>query len=113
MRLTAALSVLFLLSACGPTSVPAAQNLATEATCDWYEKCDEIGADKTYQDRQECEVASRNAFQDVLWPEGQCMKIDQEAFDTCLDRIRGTTCGNPLDFLTTLSICSANNVCTE
>ena len=118
MRISSSLSLLSLLAllpACGPTTREDAQGLATEAACDYYEDCEEIGSgnDKSYEDRKECEVKSRDFFQGA-WTSNNCPFINKKGLETCLERIRTTSCSSTADFFNTAFIvCSAGSVCQD
>lgn len=109
------LSLLLLLSACGPTTREDAQHQATEATCDYYAGCNQIGSDdgKQYQDRSECEVKIRDFFQSA-WTADNCPAINDKGLDTCVKRIGSTSCSSVTDFLNTaFLICGASSVCQD
>jgi hypothetical protein len=97
---------------CGPPSQPQARDAATAKSCDWYARCDEIGAGKQYETRDACEIEVRN-FWNNTWALADCdSKIDSEALDICLKSIEITQCGNGLDFLNTiLNKCGKASVC--
>ncbi|HEX8820962.1 MAG TPA: DUF6184 family natural product biosynthesis lipoprotein [Archangium sp.] len=109
------LSLLLLLPACGPTTREDAQGEATEAACDYYEECEEIGSGegREFQDRNECEVKSRDFFQ-ARWTADNCPAINEKGLETCLERIRITSCSSGTDFFnTTFIICGAGSVCQD
>ena len=109
------LSLFLLLPACGPTTRTDAQRQATQAACDYYAACEEIGSgtDQEFQDRTECEVKARDFFQGA-WTEDNCPAINETALKTCLERIRTTSCTSGSDFLNTaFFICSAGEVCQD
>lgn len=107
------LSLLLVLPACGPTSREDAQDKATDAACDYYEDCDKIGSGKDFQDRKECEVKVRDFFQSA-WTANNCPAINEKGLDTCLDRIRSTSCSSGTDFFNTAFIvCGAGSVCQD
>jgi len=109
------LSLLVILPACGPTTREDAHNLATRAACDYYEDCEEIGSGegKEFQDRKECEVKSRDFFQGA-WRANNCAAINEKGLETCLERIRTTSCTSGTDFFnTTFIICGAGAVCQD
>jgi Family of unknown function (DUF6184) len=118
MRLSSTLSVLSLLlvlPACGPTSREDAQREATRAACDYYAGCEEIGSDEDqeFQDRNECEVKTRDFFQ-AAWTANNCSAINEKGLDTCLERIRTTSCTSGADFFNTVFlVCGSGSVCQE
>ncbi|MFL5353246.1 DUF6184 family natural product biosynthesis lipoprotein [Archangium sp.] len=118
MRISSALSplsLLLLVTACGPTSLEDAQRQATDAACDYYEECEEIGSGEgqQFQDRDECEVKSRDFFQ-AAWTANNCPAINEKGLDTCLERIRTTSCTSGSDFFNTVFIvCGTGSVCQD
>lgn len=118
MRLSSPLSLLSLLllvSACGPTTREDAQSQATRAACDYYADCEEIGSGEgtQFQDRNECEVKIRDFFQ-TTWTANNCPAINETGLETCLKRIPITSCSSATDFLNTaLLVCGAGSVCQD
>ncbi|AKJ07108.1 hypothetical protein ATI61_11170 [Archangium gephyra] len=109
------LSLLLVLPACGPTSRADAQGEATRAACDYYAGCEEIGSDEDqeFQDRAECEVKTRDFFQGA-WTANNCAAIDEKGLDTCLERIRTTSCSSGADFFNTVVfVCGSGSVCQD
>lgn len=109
------LSLLLVLPACGPTSRADAQAQATRAACDYYEGCEEIGSGEgmQFEDRAECEVKSRDFFQS-MWTADNCPAINEKGLETCLARIRTTSCTSSTDFFNTaFFVCGAGSVCQE
>lgn len=87
----------------GAPSRTAARDAATRASCDWYAMCGEIGAGKTFETRDSCEVQVRSSW-DQAWPAADCDgKINGDQLDVCLSAIKITECGNGLDVLNTLA----------
>ena len=96
----------------GNPSRTSARDQATSTSCDWYDKCGQIGAGKTFADRDSCDVQVR-AFWENAWPTADCDgKISGDQLDVCLSAIRITECGNGLDVLNTLgNKCPKAKVC--
>ncbi|OJT26984.1 hypothetical protein BO221_02985 [Archangium sp. Cb G35] len=118
MRISSSLSLLSLIAllpACGPTSREDAQGQATWAACDYYAGCEKIGSGdgKEFEDRKECEVDMRDFFQGA-WTANNCPAINEKGLDTCLERIRSTSCSSTTDFLNTaFLVCGSGSVCQE
>jgi hypothetical protein len=86
-----------------------ARDQATTATCTRYNMCSMFPS-AAYPSMDACEIAWR-ANWDKAWPASECEgKIDQAAFELCLNAISATAC-NVFDFFSTLGKCSAANVC--
>ena len=85
-----------------------ARDRATATSCDWFQMCGEIGAGKTYDTRDTCDVQVRAKW-DTAWPVASCDgKISENQLEICLAAISSTICGNGLDELNTLA-----NKCPE
>jgi hypothetical protein len=99
------------LFACSKSLEGARSDAASEA-CDLAERCGSIGTGKEFVTRSEC-ITKREASLVDLWPAAECDgKIDSDAFDFCITAIKGTQCGNGLDFLnTTFNKCGKAQVC--
>ena len=105
---------LALATGCGSDHSQAnARDAVTDASCDWYMRCGEIGPGKTHENRDSCEVQVR-ANWDTAWPVAACDgKINSEQLDICLDAIALTECGNGLDVLNTLANkCPQAKICS-
>jgi hypothetical protein len=102
------------LGSCGgvktaPTRAEAREK-ATKATCDRYTKCGAIGPGLSYDNRESCEIAWESIWESA-WPIADCEgRIDNDAFNVCINRINSTMC-EVLDVFTTLDICAKKNVC--
>ena len=94
-------------------SQASARDAVTDASCDWYMRCGEIGPGKTHANRDSCEVQARASW-DTAWPVEACDgKINNEQLDICLDAIALTECGNGLDVLNTLANkCPQAKICS-
>jgi hypothetical protein len=106
------MSAVALLSSCGNFSQATARDLATTHSCDWYAKCGEIGAGKTFETRDSCEVNVRVVW-NATWPLDACDgKIPSKELDSCLNAIDNTQCANGLDLFNTLfNKCAQAQVC--
>ncbi|HEY8924197.1 MAG TPA: DUF6184 family natural product biosynthesis lipoprotein, partial [Polyangia bacterium] len=60
---------------CGDSSPTQSQarDQATTYACDYYQRCQMIGAGQTYTSRDDCETRVRSTFQ-TLWPPEECSK---------------------------------------
>jgi hypothetical protein len=98
------------LSSCSSgISRESARDQATTATCTRYNACSMFPS-AAYPSMEACEIDWR-ANWEKAWPASTCEgKIDQAAFELCLNAISSTGC-NLVDLLSTLGKCSAANVC--
>jgi hypothetical protein len=101
------------IAGCGSSSSQAAaRDRATTQSCDWYQMCGDIGAGKTFDTLDSCEVQVR-AHWDSTWPAASCDgKINEANLEVCLAAIYSTGCTNGLDILDTLAVkCAEAKVC--
>jgi hypothetical protein len=112
MRLRGLLFALVLAGCGGPLSQPAARDLAASRSCEWFNKCGEVGSGKTYASMDSCVVEQRSDW-NGYWPLAQCDgKILPADLDVCLKAIDSTICNNGFDRLNTLfNKCSKTQVC--
>lgn len=89
-----------------------AREEATKHSCDWYQKCGEIGTGKTYVSLDDC-TTTQAAFWNDQWKAGDCdNRITPAALNSCLAFIDNGTCGDYFQHLVTvLSQCSEKRVC--
>lgn len=106
-------AALLVLVACGGDSRQSARDTATEKTCDYYARCNEIGTGKTYTSRDNCIVKVQATFE-TAWPPDVCDgHVDQSALDLCYNAIDTAQCGSGGDVLHVLDKCQRANVCTK
>ncbi|HLT30161.1 MAG TPA: DUF6184 family natural product biosynthesis lipoprotein [Myxococcaceae bacterium] len=114
MRSLLLIPVLLSLTACGNTlSRTDAINEAAHAACDFYARCDQIGAEQNdaYPNRDECVTEWRSTFQS-LWTFDACEdNINPDGFDACITRLEIMQCSNVLDLISALGSCTQGNVC--
>jgi hypothetical protein len=113
-RLTLSLLLPLMAAGCGgvTSSQQVARDKATDATCDRYQECNQIGPGLMYTNRSLCEGDVRAGWENG-WPAAECDgKINQAQLEVCLSRIRATECNNGLDVLATLAIsCPKEKIC--
>ena len=104
--------ILALTGCGGPLSQPAARDAAASHSCDWFNKCGEIGSGKSYATRDACDVNQRSDW-NSRWTLAKCDgKVLPSDLDLCLKGIDSTVCGNAFDlFNTVFNKCSQTNVC--
>jgi hypothetical protein len=96
------------LFGCG---VGGARDAAAVHSCDFSNRCGDIGSGKGYANYDECMTKQRSAWLNA-WPTSSCEgHINGSALDLCLKAIDNTQCNNFLDQLATYSKCSGNDVC--
>lgn len=113
-RIAAVVTTLVLVAGCGGNySQAEARDQATKATCDWYDRCGEIGSGMTYATRDDCEVDNRARW-NSYWPYEDCNnRIPPEELDQCTAAIKATECGNGWDIANTfLNKCPPADVCS-
>ena len=113
-RALTSLFTLALLAGCGGGNLDQqdAREQATEHTCDRAAKCGQVGAGKTYVDRDDCEVKVA-AFWNSRWSKEACDgNVRRDDLDLCLGAIDVTLCGDGLgEALTVTGQCKQDLVC--
>jgi len=102
------------LAACGtPTRTQARDEMANK-TCDYYERCDQIGKGLTFADRDACMIDQRGIWDD-LWSIGKCEdRINDDGLRNCHARVEIAACDGfqgALDLAQVFLACSSDNVC--
>jgi hypothetical protein len=107
-RLLVSIGFFLAASACG---LPGAREQAAVRSCDFYERCGNIGSGKTYATRDECMTKQRANWVDT-WPTDRCDgKLNGANLEVCLSAISATQCDNFIDLLATASKCGRDKVC--
>lgn len=109
--------ILFLLAGCGEPDRADYRDSAADEVCSEAERCETLDDlfTESYASHSECVVEEKSRFND-MWPADECDngRIDEEAFESCMDRARPAACdGNWTDYLSALDACSADEVCTN
>ncbi|HEY6880673.1 MAG TPA: DUF6184 family natural product biosynthesis lipoprotein [Polyangiales bacterium] len=82
-----------------------------KARCEREQRCDNIGAGKTYASVGACEAKIDNEWAADLnkyeCPHG----IVESELEQCLAGVRGEECGNPFDTLSRIAQCDADDIC--
>ncbi len=86
----------------------------TNATCDRYNACGDIGPGKTYTDSNDCQTQVK-AFWNNQWPVAQCDgHINGDQLTVCTDAVSSTDCSNFIDQLNTVyDKCAESDVCSS
>ncbi|MFO0594747.1 MAG: DUF6184 family natural product biosynthesis lipoprotein [Myxococcaceae bacterium] len=93
-------------------SVEGARETGAQRSCQFEDKCGNIGSGKRYANFGECMTDKRADYQS-LWPSDRCQgRIDAQNFDTCMKAVDNTRCNDLLDAINTVSKCSSSSVCT-
>ncbi|AUX23799.1 uncharacterized protein SOCEGT47_043290 [Sorangium cellulosum] len=96
-----------------PVPVGSAVDSIVAARCDREARCNNIGADREYANRDACDSSVRSEWRDEL-TFGECPGgIDAKELNECLEAIRDEECGSPLDTLGRLAACRASDLCRE
>jgi hypothetical protein len=85
----------------------------TNARCDRETRCNNVGVNRTYENRAQC-VASfdKDGYTDL--DEDHCpLGIDQDRLGGCLSVIRAEACGTTLSRLDDLDACADRNLCVR
>ena len=94
-----------------PSTQPTARDAATSAACNYYARCMEIGAGKTFASADDCLTQVKANFQN-RWPPDQCTTISSAGINNCITAINIASCGNLQDIADVLlNKCTQANVC--
>jgi hypothetical protein len=123
---------LIAISACGrdarePQMQPAAQvapahsakdavDAIASARCDREQRCNNIGPDADYQNREHCMNVARADASDTLSDDDCKRGIKPEDLNECLSDLRGRSCsavGAAFDKLSTMMSCRAAELCMD
>jgi outer membrane murein-binding lipoprotein Lpp len=121
-RMTVAAGVLGALIVAGCSSSTSSSGASTQASardeaagtaCQQFAHCDQIGAGKTYDSANQCDVQQRS-FWDTQWPVATCDgKIDATEYQKCLTTISTASCGSAIDLANVVLVkCSSGTVCS-
>jgi hypothetical protein len=103
-----------LATSCGePSRERNVQRIASTA-CDRFDECGNLD-DYDYSSYDECLSDMESSFYDS-WPEDECSdgQINMDRYRDCLDRADSFACdANFFDFLSFVSECNAEKVCTD
>jgi|SRR5580658_7721787 hypothetical protein len=81
------------------------------ARCDREQRCDNVGAGKTFSNREACLNDIRSKGDNDLTTSACPGGIDTTRLQTCLDAVRTERCDNPLDAVGRLSACRTDSLC--
>jgi hypothetical protein len=82
----------------------------TSARCDREQRCGNVGAGKTYDDRNACEnKVGQNTQSDLRASE--CAGVVPKELDECIDEVTNQACNNPIDAVTRLAACTRSQLC--
>jgi Family of unknown function (DUF6184) len=98
----------------GPEShLKAATNDIVSARCNREERCNNIGADKTYESREACTTKLHGSTESDLNLKDCSRGVDHVKLDECLAKIKGEDCGNPIDTLGRVAACRTGALCID
>jgi Family of unknown function (DUF6184) len=94
-----------------PVPVGSAVDSIVQARCDREARCNNIGTDREYTNRDACLSEVRADWRDDLnftdCPGG----VDSKELNECMEEIRAESCGNPFDTLGRLVACRSSDLC--
>ena len=97
-----------------PTPANATRSAADSiamARCQREQACDNVGADKKYVSAGDCLTRIRNDWKEDLNARECPGGINQHQLDQCLTKIKTEDCGSPFDTLSSLTECTAGQIC--
>lgn len=116
LSLMALIPVALLATSCGE-SREEYRDEAAQIACENEQRCGFIGDGKDYRTFDDCIVDKTDDF-NRAWPSDRCQddRINEEKFDTCMNRLSSIACENPARFTDSISFaseCNADKVCTD
>lgn len=82
-----------------------------DARCDREQRCNRIGAGKTYADRNACVTNVQQAWRDDLTFKDCPGGVDAGKLNQCLAELRNADCGAALDRLGSTMACRTSDLC--
>jgi hypothetical protein len=91
-------------------NAPAVTAIA-EARCDRETRCENVGTDKKFANRQACMDQIRERSKDALNPKACPGGVDSKALGECLEEIRNEDCSSPLETVERMAACNTVDLC--
>ena len=82
-----------------------------DARCEREERCNNVGADKTYANHAACTSKLEGSTADDINLKDCDKGVDDAKLHECLAKIHDEDCGNPIDALSRLSACRTGAIC--
>jgi hypothetical protein len=82
-----------------------------DARCELEQRCDNIGAGQTYDNRNTCETKLRSSITDDLNTKDCPNGVEHAKLSACLSQIRSEKCGSPMDSLSRWAACRQGELC--
>jgi len=91
----------------------AASLAITGALCNRFDRCEDIGTNRTFESRQQCFRETGEEWT-VRFSGHDCMTgLDTVLLEACLDLVKNDECQNPLDTLARLAACQPSVFCRK
>jgi hypothetical protein len=116
------------MSACSHDSKPAEYNGApgasaparelksavtdiSDARCDLEQRCNNIGAGQSFDNREACETKMHGSLADDLNTKDCPHGVDHSKLSACLGQLKSEECGNPMDSMSRWEACRQGELC--
>ena len=85
----------------------------TDARCDLEQRCNHVGTDQTYADREACESKLHGSISDDLNTSDCPHGIADSKLSACLNEIKAEECGDPIDAMSRWNSCRKGAICAD
>ena len=85
----------------------------SNARCDLEQRCNNIGAGQSFDNREACETKMRGSLGDDLNTKDCPSGVDHEKLSACLSQIRAEECGSPMDSMSRWAACRTGEICVR
>jgi hypothetical protein len=83
----------------------------SDARCELEQRCDNIGAGQSFDNRDACETKMRASIADDLNTQDCPHGVEHSKLSACLAEIRSEKCGNPMDSMSRWNTCRKGALC--
>jgi hypothetical protein len=83
----------------------------SDARCELEQRCDNIGAGQSYENRDACATKLRASIADDLNTQDCPHGVEHAKLSACLAQIRSEKCGNPMDSMSRWAACRKGVLC--
>jgi hypothetical protein len=90
-----------------------AVNDVADARCDLEQRCNNIGAGQSFDNREACETKMHGSVADELNTKDCPNGVDESKLSACLSQLRSEECGDPMDSMSRWAACRQGELCLD
>lgn len=90
-----------------------AVNDVADARCDLEQRCNNIGAGQSFENREACETKMHGSLADDLNTKDCPNGVDNSKLSACLSQLRSEECGDPMDSMSRWAACRQGELCHD